>query len=137
MKFRSCSNKANICTRGIKMSELENTDWLQGPSFLKLDKSKWGEKPQFVDSVSSSSVCSKNASPKLGLNELFRKLSLFLKMKRIVVFFLKVRLTQHRIEKSPNPVMTVDDLAGAEMCMWSQVSSSFYLRMFCRSPLIV
>ena len=51
-------NPADIGTRGIKMSELEDTDWLRGPSFLKLDKSKRPEKPQFVDSVSSSSVCS-------------------------------------------------------------------------------
>ena len=33
-------NPADIGTRGIKMSELENTDWLRGPSFLKLVKSK-------------------------------------------------------------------------------------------------
>ena len=42
-------NPADIGTRGIKMTELENTDWLRGPPFLKLDKSKWPEKPQFVD----------------------------------------------------------------------------------------
>ena len=50
------NNPADISTRGIKLSELENTDWLQGRSFLKLDKSKSPKKPQFVDSVSSASV---------------------------------------------------------------------------------
>ena len=30
-------NPADIGTRGIKMIKLENTGWLRGPSFLKLD----------------------------------------------------------------------------------------------------
>ena len=114
-------NPADIGTRGIKMSELENTDWLRGPSFLKLDKSKWPEKPQFVDSVSNSSVCSEKFLPKLVLGELFRKVSSFPKLKRIVAFVLKVRPALHRSEKSSNPVLTVDELAKAEMCIWSQV----------------
>ena len=103
-------NPADIGTRGIKMSELENTDWLRGPSFLKLDESKWPEKPQFVDSVSNSSVCSEKFLPKLVLGELFRKVSSFRKLKRIVAFVLKVRPALHRSEKSSNLVLTVDEL---------------------------
>ena len=60
-------------TRGIKTFEFENTDWLRGPSVLKLDNSKWPEKAQFVDSVSSYSVCSEKSFPKLVIGELFRK----------------------------------------------------------------
>ena len=55
------------------MSERENTDWLQGPSFHTLDKSKRPEKPQFFDSVFSASVNSEKSLPKLVLGELFRK----------------------------------------------------------------
>ena len=120
-------NPADIGTRGIQMSELENTDWLRtelentGPSFLKLDKSKWPEKPQFVDSVSNSSVCSEKFLPKFVLGKLFRKVSSFRKFKRFVAFVLKVRPALHRSEKSSNPVLTVDELTKAEMCIWSQV----------------
>ena len=114
-------NLADIGTRGIKMSELENTYWLRCPSFLKLDESKWPEKPQFVDSVSSSSVCSEKSLPKLVLGELFRKVSSFRKLKRIVAFVLKIRPAQHKSDKSSTPVLLVDDLARAEKCIWSQV----------------
>ena len=58
--------------------------------------------------------------PKLVLGELFRKIS-FRNLKRIVAFVLKIRPAQHRSEKSSNPVLTVDDLTIAEMCIWSQV----------------
>ena len=58
---------ADIGTKGVKMSELENTDCLRGPSFLTLDKSKWPEKPQFVDSVSSASVISEKSLHELCL----------------------------------------------------------------------
>ena len=103
------------------MSERENTDWLQGPSFLTLDKSKRPEKPQFFDSVFSASVNSEKSLPKLVLGELFRKSFSFRKLKRIVAFILRVRPAKHRIETSPKLVLTVDELAIAEVCIWSQV----------------
>ena len=46
----------NIGNRCIKMSELENTDWLRSPSFLDLDRSMWPKELQFVDRVFSSSA---------------------------------------------------------------------------------
>ena len=114
-------NLADIGTRGIKMSKLENTDWLRGPSLHTLDKSKWPEKHQFVDSVSSASVNSETSLPKLVLGEWFRKVSSFRKFKRIVAFIPKVRPAKHRSEKSPKPVLTVDEFARAETCIWAQV----------------
>ena len=53
------------------MSELENTEWLWGPFFLTFETSKWPEKPQFFDSVSSASVNSEMSLHKLVLGELF------------------------------------------------------------------
>ena len=128
---------ADIGTRGIKMSELENTDWLRGPSFLRLDKSKWPEKPQFVDSVSSSSVYSEKSLHKLVLDELFRKVSAFCKVKRIVDFVLKVRSAQHKSDESTTPASTVDHLARAENVFGLKFSSSLSPKKFCLSPLIM
>ena len=59
--------------------------------------------------------------PKLVLGDLFRKVSSFRKLKRIVAFVLKIRPAQHKSDKSSTPVLTVDDLARAEKCIWSQV----------------
>ena len=73
------------------MSELENTDWLLNPSFLRLAKSKWSQKRQFVDSVSSASVTSGKFLRKLVLGKLIRKISSFRKLKIIVSFVLNVR----------------------------------------------
>ena len=70
-------NPAEIGSRCIKMSDFEITDWLRGPSFLTVYKSKWPEKPQFVHSVSSASVNSETSLHKLVLGELFRKISSF------------------------------------------------------------
>ena len=86
-----------------------------------LAKSLSPEKPQFVDSVSSASVSSQKSLATLVLGELFRKLSSFRKLKRIVAFFLKVRPAKHRSKKSSKPALTVDELDRAETCVWSQV----------------
>ena len=128
---------ADIGTRGIEMSEIENTDWLRGLSFLKLDKSKWPEKPQFVDSVSSSSVCSEKSLPNYVLGKLFRKVSSFRKLKRIVAFVLKVRSAHHKSDSLSNPVLTVDDLARAKLSIWTKVQLESFSLKFCLSPLIM
>ena len=66
-------------------------------------------------------MCSEKSLPKLVLGELFRKVSSFRKLKRIVAFVLKIRPAQHKSDKSSTPVLTVDDLARAENCISSQV----------------
>ena len=138
-------NSADIGTRGIKKSELENTDWLRGPFFLTLEKSMLPEKPHFVVSGSSSSVCFKNSLPKLALGELFRKVCSFGKLKPIVALVFKLRPAQHRIEKSSNLVLTVDDFArvGMVSTICSQVHLGSFPTVFprvfpsCASPLIM
>ena len=66
-------------------------------------------------------MCSEKSLPKFVLGELFRKVSSFRKLKRIVAFVLKIRPAQHKSDKSSTPVLTVDDLARAEIFIWSQV----------------
>ena len=66
-------------------------------------------------------VPNEKSLPKLVLGELFQKISSFRKLKRIVAFVLKIRPAQHKSDKSPTPVLTVDDLARAENSIWSQV----------------
>ena len=74
-----------------------------------------------LKSLSLLIVCSEMSLPKLVLGELFRKVSSFRKFKRIVALVLKVRPAQHKSDKSSTLVLTVDDLARVENCIWSQV----------------
>nr|CAD2185106.1 unnamed protein product [Meloidogyne enterolobii] len=42
-------NPADIATRGTSMKEIQNTNWLEGPSWLKKEKEKWPETKTYYD----------------------------------------------------------------------------------------
>nr|CAD2188811.1 unnamed protein product [Meloidogyne enterolobii] len=42
-------NPADIATRGTSMNEIQNTNWLEGPSWLKKDKEEWPETKTYYD----------------------------------------------------------------------------------------
>lgn len=96
------SNPADFASRGPKACELvDNKLWLEGPEFLKMDKSQWPEQPtiQAVPGDESEvraqplyAVQARTASEDNSvITKLFCRFSEFYKLKKIVAWILRAK----------------------------------------------
>ena len=116
----------------MKVTELKQSEWFSGPSFLKLEKDQWPTERDFDSTPESKTVICATAlvqstEQKYVFNELLSKFSCFNKLERGMGYVLRLRKFFKQQRETPNnepktsSFLTAELLNESELTIWRLV----------------
>ena len=118
MHVKGSLNPADIGTRGVTLSQLDKSEWLNGPAWLKEDSSRWPEQPNPIPEEDCAWVIN-DAGYLLD----WSRFSQYNRLLNVIVWCLRVKSNQRGS-------MLAKELEQAELIVIRQAQKEMYSDIF-------